>query len=81
MAVVISGKELAQHKRAFMTKQVIELKEKYGREPHLAVILVGNDTGSVSYVKGKEKACLEIGIKNTTILRPLSYAAGRIKEL
>ena len=81
MAVVISGKELAQHKRAFMTKQVIELKEKYGREPHLAVILVGNDTGSVSYVKGKEKACLEIGIKNTTILRPENITEDELLEI
>jgi len=65
---VISGKDLAKEKRAFMASQVAKIKEEYGRVPHLAVILVGDDPGSVSYVKGKAKACDEIGIKNTTVL-------------
>ena len=34
------------------------------------VILVGEDPGSVSYVKGKAKASAEVGIRNTTIRRP-----------
>ena len=37
--------------------------------PHLVVILVGEDPGSVSYVTGKAKASAEVGIKNTTIRR------------
>ncbi len=67
MAVVISGKELASTKRNEMKELIPSLKKKYGREPHLAVILVGEDPGSVSYVTGKEKACIEVGVKNTTI--------------
>ena len=43
MAVVISGKKLAQEKRLKMKEQVTELEKKYGRRPHLAVILVGQD--------------------------------------
>ena len=69
MCVVISGKDLAKSLKGEMAIEVIELEKQYGRVPHLAVILVGEDPGSVSYVKGKEKACLEIGIKNTTIKR------------
>jgi len=70
MTVVISGKELATLKRTKMKEDVSTFEEKYGRVPHLAVILVGEDPGSVSYVTGKEKACIEIGIKNTTIKKP-----------
>ena len=70
MGKVISGKELSLKKRAYMKNEVIKLENKYGRKPHLAVILIGDDPGSVSYVKGKEKACLEVGVKNTTIVRP-----------
>ena len=69
MGVVVSGKELAKTLKDGMAIEVVELEKKYGRLPHLAVILVGEDPGSVSYVKGKEKACNEIGIKNTTIKR------------
>ena len=67
MGVVVSGKDLAKNLKDQMAIEVVELEKKYGRLPHLAVILVGEDPGSVSYVKGKEKACNEIGIKNTTI--------------
>ncbi|MBR3617795.1 MAG: bifunctional methylenetetrahydrofolate dehydrogenase/methenyltetrahydrofolate cyclohydrolase FolD [Acholeplasmatales bacterium] len=67
MAIVISGKDLAHEKREFMKNQVVELEKKYGRRPKLVVILVGDNPASVSYVSGKEKACVEIGITNETI--------------
>ena len=67
MAVIISGKDLSQELKDNMKVEVLSLKEKYGREPHLVVILVGNDPGSISYVSGKEKASIYVGIKNTTI--------------
>ena len=69
MAVVVSGKELASQIKGKLAIRIEELTKKYGRAPHLVVILIGDDPGSVSYVKGKEKACLEVGIKNTTIRR------------
>ena len=67
MGVILSGKDLAKNLKEQMAVEVVELEKKYGRLPHLVVILVGEDPGSVSYVKGKEKACIEVGIKNTTI--------------
>ncbi|MDE7095264.1 MAG: bifunctional methylenetetrahydrofolate dehydrogenase/methenyltetrahydrofolate cyclohydrolase FolD [Anaeroplasmataceae bacterium] len=70
MAVVISGKELAKSKKMKMAEAVKSFEITYGRLPHLAVILVGEDPGSVSYVRGKEKACEEVGFINTTIRKP-----------
>jgi methylenetetrahydrofolate dehydrogenase (NADP+) / methenyltetrahydrofolate cyclohydrolase len=60
-AIVISGKELAKEKRGQM-KEEVELLIKEGIQPGLAVILVGEDPASQSYVKAKQKACEEIGI-------------------
>lgn len=60
-AVLISGKELASDKRLEM-KQEVEQLVKEGLKPGLAVILVGDDPASRSYVKAKEKACNEVGI-------------------
>jgi len=60
-AIIISGKELAQEKRIEMKHQVNILKQK-GIIPGLAVILVGEDPASQSYVRAKEKACKETGI-------------------
>ena len=81
MAEVISGKELSLKKRDFMKNQVEMLENKYGRKPHLAVILVGDDPGSVSYVTGKEKACNEIGITNTTIKKPNDITQEELSEI
>ncbi len=68
--MVVSGKELSEKLKAEMAVQVAEFPAKYGRVPHLAVILVGDDRGSVSYVTGKAKASEQVGIRNTTIRRP-----------
>ena len=67
MATVISGKVLSTNLKLNMKEEVLNFSKTYDRLPHLTVILVGDDPGSQSYVKGKEKASLEIGIKNTTI--------------
>lgn len=68
--MIISGKELSAKLKAEMTAQVAALGKEYGRVPHLVVILVGEDPGSVSYVTGKAKASAEVGIRNTTLRRP-----------
>lgn len=65
--MIISGKELAASLKVEMAAQVKEFPAKYGRVPHLVVILIGEDPGSVSYVRGKAKASEEVGIRNTTI--------------
>ena len=68
--MVISGKELAAKLKAEMAEQVKTFPEKYGRVPHLVVILVGNDPGSQTYVRNKEKACDVVGFKHTTFRLP-----------
>ncbi len=78
MAIVLSGKDLASRKRAEMTLEVENLYKKYGKKPHLAVILVGDDPGSVSYVAGKEKACIEVGLENTTIRKEASITEAEL---
>lgn len=62
MAIVISGTKLALSIRERLSKDILVAAKIHGRVPKLAVILVGNDTGSLSYVKGKEKAAKEVGI-------------------
>ena len=68
--MIISGKELSARLKAEMAEQVAGFPAKYGRVPHLVVILVGDDPASVSYVTGKAKASEEVGIRNTTVRKP-----------
>ena len=67
MATIISGKELSAKLKAALAEEVKTFPARYGRVPHLVVILVGEDPGSVSYVTGKAKACEAVGIRNTTL--------------
>ena len=66
-AQIIDGKKLAADTRAEIAKGVAELKEKTGIVPGLAVILVGDNPASVSYVTAKEKACREAGMLSREI--------------
>lgn len=77
----ISGKDLSSRLKEEMAARVVALKEKYGRQPHLAVILVGEDPGSVSYVTGKAKASEVVGIKNTTMRKPVTISEKELLDL
>ena len=61
-ARVLKGEEVAAVVRAEMQVEVAHLKSKHNVVPGLAVVLVGDDPASVSYVSGKRKACDELGI-------------------
>lgn len=56
---ILDGKSLAREIRNDISKKVNELKEKAGITPGLAVVIVGEDPASQSYVRMKEKACIE----------------------
>ena len=60
-AKIIDGKQVAADMRAELKAKVAKLKED-GIVPGLAVVLVGEDPASKSYVTAKERACEEIGI-------------------
>jgi methylenetetrahydrofolate dehydrogenase (NADP+)/methenyltetrahydrofolate cyclohydrolase len=66
-AQIIDGKKLAADTRAEIARGVAELKESKGVTPGLAVILVGDNPASVSYVTAKEKACREAGMLSREI--------------
>ena len=62
MGEVIYGSALSKELREKMKGQVERIREAGRRVPCLAVVLAGEDPASVSYVKGKEKACAQAGI-------------------
>ncbi|MGI6354389.1 MAG: bifunctional methylenetetrahydrofolate dehydrogenase/methenyltetrahydrofolate cyclohydrolase FolD [Lentisphaerae bacterium] len=61
-AIIIDGKQVAADIRAELKAKVEKLKATTGITPGLAVVLVGDDPASKSYVTAKEKACAEIGL-------------------
>lgn len=65
-ATIIDGKQVAATVRSNVAEKVKELKEK-GIAPCLAVILVGENPASVSYVTGKQKALAEVGMVDKSV--------------
>ena len=66
----IDGKELAKSLRSEIAEKTAKLKAERGVTPGLAVILVGDNPASVSYVTAKEKACAEAGMLSHEIRLP-----------
>ena len=60
---ILDGKAVSLKVKESVKVRADELK-KFGIEPTLAVVLVGEDKASQTYVRAKEKACNEYGIKS-----------------
>ena len=66
----INGKEIAEEIRKEIATKVNDLKNNHQVTPGLAVILVGNDPASAVYVRSKEKAAIDLGMKSEAIILP-----------
>ncbi|EGB15654.1 Methenyltetrahydrofolate cyclohydrolase [Pseudodesulfovibrio mercurii] len=62
--ILLDGKETAATIRAEIREEVDKLEARYGRRPGLAVVLVGEDPASQVYVRNKERACEDCGIRS-----------------
>ncbi|HOK95693.1 MAG TPA: bifunctional methylenetetrahydrofolate dehydrogenase/methenyltetrahydrofolate cyclohydrolase FolD [Anaerohalosphaeraceae bacterium] len=79
-ANIIDGKQTAAQMREELKQKVALLKSK-GIRPGLAVVLVGQDPASQSYVAAKEKACEEIGIYSDDNRLPAETTEQQLLEL
>ncbi|ALO14813.1 Bifunctional protein FolD protein [Salinivirga cyanobacteriivorans] len=67
---LIDGKKISQQLKDEIAEATSQRKQKGLKAPHLAVILVGEDGGSQTYVRMKVKACEQVGFKSTKIDYP-----------
>ncbi|MBI2934852.1 MAG: bifunctional 5,10-methylene-tetrahydrofolate dehydrogenase/5,10-methylene-tetrahydrofolate cyclohydrolase [Chloroflexi bacterium] len=80
-ARIIDGNQVAADIRLELKEKVAKLKAEKKVNPGLAVILVGEDPASVSYVTGKAKAASEIGIFEETIRLPAATTQADLLKL
>ena len=78
--MILSGKELSDNIKSQLAVQVATFPSRYGRVPHLAVVLVGDDPASATYVRNKGRACEKIGIQNSTIQLPAETSEEALLE-
>jgi methylenetetrahydrofolate dehydrogenase (NADP+)/methenyltetrahydrofolate cyclohydrolase len=75
---LIDGNQIASTLVAELKAEVAGLP---GRPPCIALVRVGEDPASVSYVKKKEKTAAEIGITSRIILPPADISQGELEQL
>ena len=75
---IIDGKQLAANLREEIRVKTAALKAEKGVTPGLAVILVGENPASVSYVTAKEKACAVAGMYSREIRLPATVAEAEL---
>jgi len=64
-ASLIDGKAIAARIRAEIAEQVGRFQQETSIQPHLTAILVGDDPASAVYVRNKQRACQQAGIRST----------------
>ena len=69
-ARILEGKVFAQAFREDAQKKAAALREQYGVQPGLAVIIVGSNPASQVYVRNKHKSCEALGIYSEVIEMP-----------
>ncbi len=78
-ARLIDGKALAARIRQQISDEARAFRESTGVTPHLAAVLVGDDPASAIYVRNKQRACEEAGLRST--LHRLPAAASQTELL
>ncbi|MBP0724409.1 bifunctional methylenetetrahydrofolate dehydrogenase/methenyltetrahydrofolate cyclohydrolase FolD [Bacillus sp. RG28] len=80
VANLINGKEISSQMKETLKGNVAELIQQ-GVTPGLAVVLVGDNSASRTYVNSKHKACNEIGVYSEVIELPESVTEEKLLEI
>lgn len=77
---LLDGKALSKKIEDDVAKATASLKERTGRVPGLAVVLVGNDPASHAYVGMKKKACDRVGFYSVTHEMPETISQEAVEQ-
>ncbi|MDA7716988.1 bifunctional 5,10-methylenetetrahydrofolate dehydrogenase/5,10-methenyltetrahydrofolate cyclohydrolase [bacterium] len=82
---ILDGKKISNDIKDEIAAEVLKMKERGEKVPHLAAVLVGNDGASLTYVGSKVRACERIGFDSTLVKMPSTTSEiellTKIKEL
>ena len=78
---IISGTILSKELKETLRLEIEALKEKYGRVPKLALILVGDNPDSAKYVNSKKKSCADIGMEGEIHNLPTDASQEQLLQL
>lgn len=79
--ILLDGKLLSDNIKSELAVEVDHLRERGGKIPHLAAVLVGENPASQVYVSSKIKSCEQVGFKSTLIRRPAETTEAELLEI
>lgn len=77
----LDGKELSQKLKAQIKEETSQLKERIGKVPGLAIVLLGDNPASKIYVNSKIKGCSELGFESFAYFLPEDTSEEKVLEL
>jgi len=80
-AQLIDGKEIAKRVRAEVSLRTQAFVKAHGRPPGLEVVLVGDDPASQVYVRNKERASIEVGMRGAVHRLPGDSSQANVVQL
>jgi methylenetetrahydrofolate dehydrogenase (NADP+)/methenyltetrahydrofolate cyclohydrolase len=80
-AKIIDGNAMAAQIREEVKEEVAGLTTKYGKQPGLEVILIGDNPASAIYVRNKGRACEDVGIRSQTHHLPATVTTEEVLDL
>jgi methylenetetrahydrofolate dehydrogenase (NADP+)/methenyltetrahydrofolate cyclohydrolase len=79
-ARIIDGRAIAERVRAEVAVEVEDFRQRTGRPPGLATVLVGEDPGSAIYVRNKQRACEQVGMAGFDRRLPAAASFDEVAE-
>lgn len=79
--MILDGKAIAARMRGTVREAVEQMKAQHGYEPGLATVLVGDNPASATYVRAKQKACAEVGIRSVGHYVPAQTSQAELQTL
>ena len=77
---ILDGKKIAKEIKIELAEEVEKIKERGHKVPHLAIILVGDDGASQTYVNSKINDCKKVGFEYTLLNLPPSIRQEKLKS-
>ena len=75
---LLDGKKVSEEIKQEIAAEVVKIKEKGEKAPHLAAVLVGSNGASLTYVGSKVKTCEQLGFNSTLVALPEDITEGEL---